>query len=225
MVVSPEPDASLVRPNPGVHHGPAAPGQLAIAVSEGPGVSAMQNPFLIGSLVYLRPLELADARTLVPWFNDPEITRFLLQYRPRSVAEQEDFLRRLAESTTDLVLGITTREGDRLVGATGLHQMDMRNRHAAFGITIGDKKAWGRGYGTEATRLLLRHGFFTLNLNRVWLHVYEFNNRALRIYEKIGFRVEGRLRQDTFRDNRYWDTIVMGVLREEWEAVQYVPAS
>ena len=98
--------------------------------------------------------------------------------------------------------------------------MDVRCRHAAFGITIGCKDAWGKGHGTEATRLVVGHAFQVLNLNRVWLYVYEFNPRGIRVYEKVGFRTEGRLRQDAFRDGRYWDTIVMGLLRDEWEARQ-----
>src|SRR5262249_47639304 len=113
---------------------------------------------------------------------------------------------------------IAVRATDALVGVTGLHQTDLRNRHASFGIVIGEKEAWGRGYGTEATALLVRHAFETLNLNRVWLHVFEDNERGIRAYEKVGFQKEGRLRQDTFREGRYWDTFVMGILREEWQA-------
>jgi RimJ/RimL family protein N-acetyltransferase len=184
----------------------------------------VQNPFLIGSAVYLRPLEREDARAIVPWFNDPEVTRYTLRYRPMTLAEEEEFLRSQAASPTGLVLGIAVRADDRLVGVTGLHEVDLRNRHAGFGIILGDKPSWGKGYGTEATRLLVRHAFETLNLNRVWLHVYEYNERGVRVYQKTGFRLEGRLRQDTFRDGRYWDTLVMAVLREEWEAVDYAPA-
>jgi RimJ/RimL family protein N-acetyltransferase len=84
-----------------------------------------------------------------------------------------------------------------------------------FGIGIGVTSMWGKGYGTEATRLLVRHAFQTLNLNRVGLEVYEFNQGAIRCYEKAGFRIEGRLRQSYFADGRYWDTVVMGILREE----------
>jgi RimJ/RimL family protein N-acetyltransferase len=183
----------------------------------------MQNPFLLGPNIYLRPLEPDDARTLVPWFNDPEVTRFLLRYQPMTLAEEVEWLRHAGQSATDVVLGIMTRADERLVGTTGLHNVDQRNRHAAIGISLGDKTAWGKGYGTEAMRLLVRHAFDTLNLNRVWLHVYEYNERAVRVYQKVGFRLEGRLRQDTFRDGKYWDTLVMGVLREEWEAVEYTP--
>jgi RimJ/RimL family protein N-acetyltransferase len=179
----------------------------------------MQTPFLVGSAVYLRPLEKEDARTIVPWFNDAEVTRFTRRYRPLTLAEEEEYLRRLPDSTTELGLGIALRGDDRLVGVTGLHDVDLRNRHAQLGIVLGDKAAWGKGYGTEATGLVVRHAFDTLNLNRVWLLVYEYNARGIRAYEKAGFKAEGRLRQDTFRDGRYWDTIAMGLLRDEWEKI------
>jgi UDP-4-amino-4,6-dideoxy-N-acetyl-beta-L-altrosamine N-acetyltransferase len=177
----------------------------------------VDNPYLIGPTVYLRPLELEDARTVVVWFNDPEVNRFLLSYRPLTRAAEEDFLRRLSESSTDIGLGVVTRADDRLVGVAGLHDLDVRNRHAALGINLGARECWGKGHGTETTRLLVRHAFRTLNLQRVWLHVYEFNARAVHVYEKVGFRLEGRLRHDTFRDGRYWDTLVMGLLRDEWQ--------
>jgi RimJ/RimL family protein N-acetyltransferase len=179
----------------------------------------VQCPFLVGPSIYLRPLEREDARTIVPWFNDPEVMRYLLRYRPLTLTEEEEFLKRMAQSETDLALGIVRKGEDRLIGATGFHHIDARCRHASFGILLGDKEAWGKGYGTEATGLMVGYAFETLNLNRVWLHVYEYNERGKRAYEKVGFRVEGRLRQDTFRDGRYWDTLVMGILRDEWRAL------
>jgi RimJ/RimL family protein N-acetyltransferase len=113
-----------------------------------------------------------------------------------------------------------TREADRLIGCLGLHEMDLRNRHAVFGISVGDKSYWGKGHGSEATRLILDHAFLTLNLNRVWLQVFEYNPRGIRCYEKIGFRHEGRLRQHVYRDGRYWDTLVMGILCSDWDAAR-----
>jgi RimJ/RimL family protein N-acetyltransferase len=132
-------------------------------------------------------------------------------------AGEEEFIRKVNANENDVLLGIVLPENDRLIGTTGLHRLDVRNRHACFGITIGEQDARGKGHGTEATRLIVRHALETLNLNRVWLQVYEYNTRGIRTYEKVGFRIEGRLRQDTFRDGRYWDTLVMGILREEWE--------
>ncbi len=178
----------------------------------------MKNPFLIGEKVYLRPLEKEDAPLFVTWFNDPDVRRLLKRFQPMTLREEEGFLEQLAGDENKVILGIALHENDRLIGGTGLHQIDQRNRHAAFGIVIGDKTEWGKGHGTEATRLIVGHAFATMNLNRVWLHVYEYNPRAIRCYESVGFKKEGVLRQDTFRDGRYWDTVVMGILREEWEA-------
>jgi len=81
---------------------------------------------------------------------------------------------------------------------------------------IGEKAYWSQGHGTDAVRLLLRYGFNELNLNRICLHVYSFNTRAIRCYEKAGFVLEGRLRQDVFHHGEYADALVMSVLRSEW---------
>ncbi len=185
----------------------------------------MQNPFLIGAKVYLRPLDLADAPALTTWMNDAEVTRNLRIYRPLTLLAEEAFLRKLGESESDIVLGIVAREPEQFIGVVGLHQLDPRNRHVQFGISIGEKSAWGKGYGTEATRLIVGYAFETLNLNRVYLHVHEYNERAVRVYEKAGFRMEGRLRQEAFRDGRYWDTFVMAVLRAEWATQEHASAT
>jgi RimJ/RimL family protein N-acetyltransferase len=178
----------------------------------------MQNPFLIGTKIYLRPLEREDAKQCVSWFNHPEITRTLLTYRPINLRAEEEFLDKALQSEHDLVLGIVVQGTDRLIGGTGLHQMDFKNRQAGFGITIGEKVEWGKGYGTEATDLMVQHAFETLNLNRVWLRVYEYNPRGIRVYEKVGFQKEGVLRQESYREGCYWDTIVMAILRQDWDA-------
>lgn len=182
----------------------------------------MSAPFLSGKHLYLRALERADAPCLAAWLNDPEVTRTLVHRGPISLRAEEEFIEQVGRDAHALVLGIVLREGDRLIGATGLDQLDFRNRHARFGVFL-DKGEWGKGHGTEATRLMVGHAFETLNLHRVWLHVYAYNARGLRVYENLGFRTEGVLRQDNYREGRYWDTVVMGVLRDEWPAAP--PAS
>lgn len=179
----------------------------------------MRNPFLVGDKVYLRPLERDDAPTLVPWINDSDVTRTLLAYRPMNLQNEEDFIDSLYKSHNDeMVVGIAIKQTDQLIGVTGFHRADQRNRHTSFGIMIGEKTQWNKGYGTEATALMVKYAFETLNLNRVWLHVYDRNQRAVKAYEKVGFKKEGVLRQDNYREGRYWDTITMGILREEWES-------
>lgn len=178
----------------------------------------MQNPFLIGRKTYLRPLEREDAKQCLAWFNHPEIRRSLLINQPINLRAEEEFIDKALQDEHKLTLGIVVQESNRLIGGTGLHEIDFKNRHAGFGIAIGEKEEWGKGYGTEATRLIVQHAFDTLNLHRLWLHVYEFNERGIRVYEKVGFRKEGVMRQHTYREGRYWDTMIMGILRTEWDA-------
>src|SRR6516225_2612114 len=99
----------------------------------------MQNPFLIGKTLYLRPVELDDGVTVAAWLNDPEVRRYLRGRLPLTQLAEQAFLRRISESDNDLVLGIMVREAETFIGVLGLHQLDNRNRHAQFGITIGDK--------------------------------------------------------------------------------------
>ena len=119
----------------------------------------MQNPFLIGTNLYLRALEREDAHTFVPWMNDPEVRKYVFARGPFNLPTEEAFIAHAYGSEDRLVLGIVLRNEDRLIGATGLHLIDWRNRQAGFGITIGDKTQWGQGYGAEATRLVVGHAF------------------------------------------------------------------
>jgi diamine N-acetyltransferase len=114
---------------------------------------------------------------------------------------------------------IEVREGDkwRPIGNCGFHNLDWRCRSAEVGIMIGEKNYWNRGYGTDAMRLLLKHGFGTLNLNRIYLYVYQNNPRAIRTYEKAGFVHEGVRRQAAYKDGQYIDILMMSVLRSEWQ--------
>lgn len=175
----------------------------------------MKIHFLSGSCVYLRPLEPSDARALLPWVNNPDVTRTLLIHRPTNFEAEEKFIERLAGDETIVGLGIVEKAADRLVGATSLHQIDTRSRHAQFGILIGDPADWNKGFGTEATRLVVGYGFATLNLHRIWLHVTADNAAGIRVYEKVGFRREGVLREALFTEGRYVDLVPMGILRGE----------
>ncbi len=104
-------------------------------------------------------------------------------------------------------MAIHVRATDRLIGTCAFSQLDGDNGSALFHITIGEKDAWGHGYGTEATRLMVDHAFGSLGLHRVALSVFAFNERAIRSYRRVGFVVEGRSREAIWRDGRWWDEL------------------
>ncbi len=179
----------------------------------------MKNAYLVGERVYLRPLEQEDAALLASWFNDSQVTRTLLMNRPVSVEWERTFLANLyGPDKTNLILGVAVRETDRLIGTVGLRDVDARARHACFGIALGERAEWGKGYGSDATALIVKHAFEGMNLNRVWLLVHADHARAIRAYERAGFKREGLLRQHAYREGQYVDEVVMGVLRSEWSA-------
>lgn len=183
-----------------------------------------------GKLVRLRPVEKADLLQFVQWFADPEFRWFVAMYQPVSMEQEEGWFQRTMSSGETQPWAIEARDatasGNRgsdrwnLIGSCGFHHIDWRNRSGEIGIIIGDKECWGRGYGTDATRVLVSWGFEILNLNRIHLRVYADNPRAIRCYEKVGFQTEGRLRDDDYRNGAYRDTIVMSILRREWPTNQ-----
>lgn len=175
----------------------------------------MDSASLAGEKISLGPLSPRHAPAIAAWMNDPPVRRNLRRFRPVSLAGELQFLGSLAREPGDTVFGIFTRASDSLVGVCGLHGADARHRCAELGICIGDRAAWGKGIATEATRLLVRHGHEALRLHRIYLHVYEDNAAAIRVYEKVGFAREGVLREEHFREGRFWDTVVMSILPGE----------
>ncbi len=180
------------------------------------------NPDRIeGRLVELRRHTPANLPTVLRWYADPEIAR-LTRYstRPMPTEEVERFFQARLLSTESVAYGIHLRPSGRLVGLTTFSSLDPDNGSVLFHITIGERDAWGQGYGTEAAQLMLWLAFERIGLHRVGLTVFSFNERAIRSYEKAGFRVEGRAREAIARDDRYWDEVQMGILRDEWLALR-----
>jgi RimJ/RimL family protein N-acetyltransferase len=176
---------------------------------------------LFSERLRLRAIEREDLPRFVTWFNDPEVTRGLLRFLPLSLIQEEKWFEnqlQQPEETQPLAIEVRSQGAWRHIGAIGFHQIDWRNRSGDIGIVIGEKSCWNQGYGTEATGLLIKHGFDTLNLHRISLRVFENNRRAIKCYEKLGFVVEGRLRHAMYREGRYLDEILMSILRPEWQA-------
>lgn len=185
-------------------------------------------PHLIGKRIRLRAAEKTDIDTFCRWINDPEVTENLMLAFPMSRVEEERWYENmLQQPPSEHVMVIEIRDtkssaGWLAIGTCQFMNIDWRNRSGEVGIMIGEKANWNQGYGTETMRLLLDHGFKTLNLNRVWLQVYSKNQRGIRSYEKAGFVHEGSFRQAHYQHGQYYDVHLMSVLKHEWQPSQEI---
>jgi RimJ/RimL family protein N-acetyltransferase len=174
---------------------------------------------IYGERIRLRATEHEDVKKFCVWVNDPQVTRYLSLYLPMSTVDEENWFERMTKrDQAEKTLVIEVRDGDgwKMIGNCGVFDIDSVNRSGELGIMIGEKDEWNKGFGTESMRLLVRHCFETLNLNRAYLRVYAENLRAKRSYEKAGFVEEGRLREAVYKHGKYDDVILMSVLRSEW---------
>lgn len=173
--------------------------------------------FRQGKQLILRPLnKTSDLATCVRWINDPEVTDWVASYLPTSEQSEEQWFDNLAKRHDDIVLAMETIDG-QFIGLTGLHRINWKDRTATTGSLIGEKDRWGKGLGTEAKMLLLNYGFNTLGLHKINSEVIEFNERSRKHLEKCGYQYEGCRRQNIFKDGRWHDLLMFGVLKEEWQ--------
>jgi RimJ/RimL family protein N-acetyltransferase len=172
-----------------------------------------------GTSIRLRALVREDREILRSFINDPDVLEYSNVYQPISDVQQDAWFESAMKSDSQRWFGIETLEQPEIVGTCCLVDIDWVGRVAELRIRIGDKRVWGRAYGTEACALLVKFGFLHLNLERIWLRVFAPNTRALRLYEKLGFVVEGRLRRAWSLQGIVDDVIVMGLLRDEWKTL------
>jgi RimJ/RimL family protein N-acetyltransferase len=178
------------------------------------------QPHLACGAVYLRALERPDADLLIDWRNDWRTARTLARRAPeshgRADARFEELLR--GQGSRHYRFMICRFEDDAAIGDCGLEELDLVNGSAGLGITIGRPEERGHGYGSAALRALLSFAFGMLRLERVWLDVYAENEAARRVYEGVGFVLEGRFRHAAFREGEFIDVDRMAILAAEWRA-------
>lgn len=178
----------------------------------------MITPFIMGQLIYLRPLSPDDLNeTYLAWLNDAEVNRYLeTGIFPYTRQELEKFYAQIAGARDQVLLAILEKNSHQHIGNVKLGPINWIHRKATFGILIGEKQFWGKGIGAEATRLMIEYGFFRLNLHRIELGVYAEHQAAVRSYQKIGFQVEGQFREAQFHEGKYKDSLWMGLLRSDY---------
>lgn len=177
------------------------------------------NKLLTGQLVKLTAQDPEnDPKILAPWHRDTEF--FQLAYgrlaEPWNAKQIKERLERHSGEPNDISFSMRTLADDKLIGQMGMW-LDYPHGDGFVWILIGERDYWGKGYGTDAMRVMLRYAFEELNLHRVSLRTFGFNLRAIRSYEKVGFVHEGKSRSALNRMGQRWDEIWMGITRDEWE--------
>lgn len=171
-----------------------------------------------GKRVMLRPMEAADADDVARWRSDPSVLEQMFADEPPTREEHLRWLETIQAHGRRHEFVIVERATGRSIGTVGLGEIDHKNLRAEYGILIGEADARGKGYAREASELVLSYAFDELELRRVYLHVLADNHAAIRLYEQVGFRLEGTLRQHAFKRDAFRDVLAMAILRDEWES-------
>lgn len=182
----------------------------------------MGNPFLIGRRVQLRPIEESDAEACAAWLNHPELRDWIAGRFPMSVKDEKEWIADLSEKGPRRTIGlaIERRSDKKLLGTTGLDQIDWIHRRAMTGTFIGPVAMRGKGYGTEAKGLMLDYAFGELGLNSLWAMTIESNAASRRALEKQGYVQGGLMRRAFLVKGRWEDSLYYDILREDWEALR-----
>lgn len=172
-----------------------------------------------GQKVRLREYRSEDVKLAQNYVNDPEVKKLMspgIPYLYTLEDEQKWFERVSGASKDNYDFAIETLGDNKYIGGCGINSVDWKNRVATIGIFIGDKNYWGKGYGSDAINILIKFIFEQMNMHKISLHVFSYNERAIKCYEKCGFVKEGIMREEIFFDGRYYDDIAMGLLKKEY---------
>lgn len=167
--------------------------------------------FLKGDKICLRPISMEDVPLLAKWVNDEEVTHYMFTgQKPQNHTQVAEGLKKDLEGNNVIFLVMENKP----IGYAGLYDINPIARKAEFRVLIGEKDYWGKGYGTEVIKMITHYGFDRLNLNRIYLGYTADNKAAGKCYEKAGYQYEGTLKEDIYRNSRYYDSIRMAILKD-----------
>ena len=171
---------------------------------------------IVGKKSYLTSVQPESIEQLREWRNNPELRKYFREYREISKPMQDNWYKnRVLDNPNQVDFEIHDKVSGKFIGHCGLYYINWVNRTAEFTVYLGDFDFRGKGIGKDALITLFNYGFKDLNLNRIWCEVYT-NNKALGVYESIGFVKEGVMRETYFNDGKYWDSTILSILRHEW---------
>ena len=178
----------------------------------------MEQPFIDGKNIYLRGITTEDVnKEYIEWLNDFEVTKDTSTgIFPLSYEDVVKYIKQILHNKNEVMFAIITKNERKHIGNIKLGDINWIHRHAYLGILIGNKKYWGKGYGTEACELLLWYAFNRLNLHKLSVALNDDNIRAIKVYKKLGFQIEGTRRKQSFKEGKYHDAIDMGILENEY---------
>lgn len=189
-----------------------------------PTTDAWRPEIVPGDRIFLSTVLRDDVPTLTRWFSDLELTAYLgMLGRAFTIEQEQDWFALVSKDSANPTFAIVLREGRHLIGTIGLMHVNYQRGVAELGITIGDKAAWGQGYGAEAVRLMCDYGFTFLSLRTIYLWHVAFNERAHHAYIKAGFKLAGRLRDGYVFNGQHYDNIMMDITRADLGPSRLVP--
>ena len=170
-----------------------------------------------GKTVNFRSLEMEDLKQLQSWRNSEFLRKTFREYRLLSMKHQERWFNSLLKTPpSSIMFGVESKEG-KLIGVCGLTWINWKDRNAEVSIYIGEKKWQGKGAATDSLKTLLRYGFETLNLHRIYEVIFEYNEPSIKLFTRCGFKFEGKHREAHYIDGKYWDEMIYGMLRTEYD--------
>ena len=175
----------------------------------------VSHPFLVGKNLYLRPLEAPDLDgPYLDWINDYSVTRFLeAGLFPNTREGLEQYVRSVSQNPQNVMLAIIDKDTDKHIGNIKLGPINWIHRFADIGILIGEKGSWGKGYATEAIKLVVDYAFNKLNLHKLTAGSYDVNLGSVRAFMKAGFAEEGLRRSQYYCNGQYVNEILVGIVR------------
>jgi UDP-4-amino-4,6-dideoxy-N-acetyl-beta-L-altrosamine N-acetyltransferase len=168
---------------------------------------------LAGNRVIMREIEESDLDLIVKWRNDPDVLKYLFSYLPISSTSQRQWYQRYLTDDRLQTFMIVLKADNRPIGTIGLSAIDHRDQKAELGIMIGETTQRGKGIGEESLRLLIAYTFDQLNLRKIKALAFVDNLAAIRLYEKCGFRLEGTLKDEAFKDGQFKDVVILGLIK------------
>ena len=174
-----------------------------------------------GEKVELGPLMREDMGQFFSWVNDYDIAKYLANMHGiRTVEDEVEWFDSARRDPNREVFALLEKSTGRLIGNCTLMNIDRIHRSAEYGILIGEKDCWGKGYGHEATALVAQYGFATMNLHSIYLKLFSYMQQAQKMFERVGYRVVGTRRESLYFNGKYYDEIIMDLLNREFDFEQ-----